>query len=287
MFENLEESKNDQNNQQPSAATQAAAPQFPPQGKVEDIFSGVKEAGIPKTNSGQGIPEPLKVANKTKGGGLVLKLLIAIIVVLILAIAGLVVASQFFGFTGIKDLISGSTTNDVVVPKKTQPIATPEDKPTTEVKDDNKATAIPENIEKNSGMPEDNTMPSVTTEKATSSEVMNGDNPISTTTQENSVDNNDTDGDMLTDKQEVDLGTDPAKPDTDGDGLTDGEEVNAFKTSPLKVDTDNDELSDYDEVKKYLTDPNKADTDADGYLDGKEVQSGYNPKGPGKLVQTN
>lgn len=35
----------------------------------------------------------------------------------------------------------------------------------------------------------------------------------------------DTDGDGLTDGEEIDLGTDPNNPDTDGDGLTDGEEV--------------------------------------------------------------
>ena len=52
----------------------------------------------------------------------------------------------------------------------------------------------------------------------------------------------------------------------------------------LNADSDGDKLSDYDEVKTYGTDPLNPDTDADGYLDGEEVLNGYNPKGPGKLL---
>ncbi|GEM_PF-3067602 len=73
----------------------------------------------------------------------------------------------------------------------------------------------------------------------------------------------DTDGDGLTNDQELQLGTDPNKADTDGDGLSDGDEVN-----------------------KYHTDPKKADTDGDGYPDGVEVQKGYNPLGTGKCLTT-
>ncbi|MBF9649676.1 hypothetical protein, partial [Streptococcus pseudopneumoniae] len=46
----------------------------------------------------------------------------------------------------------------------------------------------------------------------------------------------DTDGDGLTDKEEVDKGTDPTKADTDGDGLTDKEEVEKG-TKPKKPHT--------------------------------------------------
>jgi len=69
--------------------------------------------------------------------------------------------------------------------------------------------------------------------------------------------------------------------DSDGDGLTDAQELQ-LGTDPNKKDTDGDGLSDYDEVTKYRTDPLKADTDGDGYADGVEVQKGYNPLGPGK-----
>ncbi|MDP4117226.1 MAG: binary toxin-like calcium binding domain-containing protein, partial [Bacteroidota bacterium] len=81
----------------------------------------------------------------------------------------------------------------------------------------------------------------------------------------------DIDNDGLTNDEEEQLGTDPRNPDTDGDGLTDGQEVKLYHTDPLKADTDGDGLSDYDEIMKYHTDPLKADTDGDGLNDGDEV----------------
>jgi outer membrane protein OmpA-like peptidoglycan-associated protein len=81
----------------------------------------------------------------------------------------------------------------------------------------------------------------------------------------------DKDMDGLGKCEEEKLGTSPHNPDTDGDGLTDGEEVMVYKTNPLQTDTDLDGLSDFDEVKKYKTDPLKADTDGDGLNDGEEV----------------
>lgn len=72
--------------------------------------------------------------------------------------------------------------------------------------------------------------------------------------------------------------------DTDHDGVSDQEEA-LYGTDPTKVDTDNDGLTDRDEVKVFKTDPNKADTDGDGFSDGVEVRGGYDPKGPGKLLQ--
>ncbi len=71
--------------------------------------------------------------------------------------------------------------------------------------------------------------------------------------------------------------------DSDNDGLTDFEE-DTLGTNPNKVDTDFDGLSDYDEVKVYFTNPLRADSDNDGFMDGLEVQNGYDPLGPGKLV---
>lgn len=79
------------------------------------------------------------------------------------------------------------------------------------------------------------------------------------------------------------LGTAPVSPDTDGDGLTDAEEL-TLGTDPTKADTDGDGLTDGQEVNTYKTDPLNPDTDGDGYSDGSEVQNGYDPKGPGKLV---
>lgn len=77
----------------------------------------------------------------------------------------------------------------------------------------------------------------------------------------------------------------PASPalDTDGDGLTDDEE-RVFKLDPTLPDTDGDGLTDREEVRVFSTDPLKPDTDSDGFSDGTEVRSGYDPKGPGKLL---
>ncbi len=65
----------------------------------------------------------------------------------------------------------------------------------------------------------------------------------------------DTDGDGLTDAEEVTLGTDPLDSDSDDDGLSDGDEVLTVGTDPLDPDTDSDGVSDFDEVEAG-TDPN-------------------------------
>jgi len=82
--------------------------------------------------------------------------------------------------------------------------------------------------------------------------------------------------------------SEPAPPiavDTDSDGLTD-EEESTYGTDPTKVDTDGDGLYDRDEVKIFKTDPNNADTDGDGFSDADEIRAGYDPKGPGRLLET-
>jgi len=73
-----------------------------------------------------------------------------------------------------------------------------------------------------------------------------------------------------------------ASTDSDGDGLSDDQEV-FFGTDPNNHDTDADGLSDKEETKIYGTDPKDPDTDKDGYSDGAEVHGGFNPKGPGRL----
>ena len=78
---------------------------------------------------------------------------------------------------------------------------------------------------------------------------------------ETNWDNPDTDQDCILDGIEVAIRTNPTNPDTDGDGLFDGEEINAYHTNPLNPDTD-----------------------GDTYRDGDEVRAGYNPNGPGLLL---
>lgn len=74
--------------------------------------------------------------------------------------------------------------------------------------------------------------------------------------------------------------------DSDQDGLPDAEE-SALGTDPNSSDSDGDGLFDREETKVYFTDPVNPDTDGDGYLDGEEIKNGYNPKGAGRLLDSN
>ncbi|MFB6299692.1 MAG: binary toxin-like calcium binding domain-containing protein [Halobacteriales archaeon] len=85
-------------------------------------------------------------------------------------------------------------------------------------------------------------------------------------------DRSDTDGDGLNDNLELTTyGTDPQTGDTDGDGLSDGTEVNDYMTDPTQADTDGDGLSDPAELREHGTNPNRADTDGDGLNDAVEL----------------
>lgn len=75
----------------------------------------------------------------------------------------------------------------------------------------------------------------------------------------------------------------PVPVDQDNDGLLDSEEL-ILGTNVLLADTDSDGLLDREEVQVYMTNPLQADTDGDTYPDGVEIKNGYNPKGPGKLM---
>ncbi|MAG28753.1 hypothetical protein CL632_01210 [bacterium] len=79
------------------------------------------------------------------------------------------------------------------------------------------------------------------------------------------------------------IAEDPASLDTDQDGLSDAQEFSRG-TNPRLVDSDNDGLSDWEEVAIFGTDALNVDSDGDTYIDGEEVQNGYDPLGPGKLL---
>ncbi|RPJ23577.1 MAG: hypothetical protein EHM33_20480, partial [Chloroflexi bacterium] len=87
----------------------------------------------------------------------------------------------------------------------------------------------------------------------------------------------DSDGDGLTNNEEIELGTDPVVADTDGDQLLDGEEVETYRTNPLLPDTDSDGLPDGAEVDVHETDPLNPDSDADLLNDGDEIESNTDP----------
>jgi gliding motility-associated-like protein len=98
----------------------------------------------------------------------------------------------------------------------------------------------------------------------------------------------DSDGDGLTDQEEINIGTDPTNPDTDGDGIPDGQEV-ANGSNPLDpcspnlnagpCDQDGDGLTNAEEIV-LGTNPTNPDTDGDGIPDGEEVANGTNPLNP-------
>ena len=110
---------------------------------------------------------------------------------------------------------------------------------------------------------------------------------------------NDCDEDGLTNEQEETEGTDPELSDTDGDGLSDLEELtgvddpntpanpNGITSDPtdpcdpsatavVSGDCDNDGLTNGEELVQS-TDPENSDTDGDGIPDGVEVDNGSSP----------
>ncbi len=277
MFENLDEKKDGASSSVKQSPISPVA--YPPQGKVEDIFDGVKDTPAPGQNFKSDNGDKNDDSSKKKSGNLV-GVLISVVVVLILAVVGVVLVKQ-------KDLILSKFggSEKVETPAiSNESLANP-----AIIDADNKKVNAPivNEYDKPSGMPEDNgpavknnPINNVGNTSTTTAVITETEYIVSTSTKV--VEDMDSDG--LPTDEENSAGTDPKKADTDSDGLLDGEEVNTYKTNPLKADTDNDELSDYDEVKVYLTNPNNEDTDADTYLDGKEVKGGYNPKGPGMII---
>lgn len=97
----------------------------------------------------------------------------------------------------------------------------------------------------------------------------------------------DTDDDGIADGAEIKMGLNPTCRDTDGDGLSDRLETEGFalliplpgglmvlrtvKMDALNPDTDGDGLEDGAELKIWDTLPDSADTDSDGLYDGYEA----------------
>ena len=96
---------------------------------------------------------------------------------------------------------------------------------------------------------------------------------------------NDSDGDGLSDEQEINFYySDPYKADTDDDGYDDKLElingyspIVGFSERLINIDQDNDGLNDGYELA-LQTDLKNLDSDSDGHLDGEEFISEYDPR---------
>ncbi len=98
----------------------------------------------------------------------------------------------------------------------------------------------------------------------------------------------DTDGDGLSNAQEIALGTDPAAADSDGDGIDDGTEVGGNPAAPSDSDQDGSadvlESNILDSDGDGLVDASDTDSDNDGILDA--VEAGLSGPAPGVLLDT-
>ncbi|MDX1507019.1 MAG: S8 family serine peptidase [Woeseiaceae bacterium] len=102
--------------------------------------------------------------------------------------------------------------------------------------------------------------------------------------------NQDTDGDGLTNVEEFLAGTNPNASDSDEDGLDDFVEINVHGTDPTDKDTDGDEMSDGWEVRFGLDplSPSDAplDPDSDGFPNLVEFRNGTNPNDASSVPPT-
>jgi hypothetical protein len=93
--------------------------------------------------------------------------------------------------------------------------------------------------------------------------------------------NSDTDGDLLSDGDEVHIHHSyPWMDDSDWDGIGDYEEAMLYSTNPLLPDTDTDNLTDYDEIFIFLTNPLEFDSDGDWMWDDYEIDNNFDPLDP-------
>ena len=91
----------------------------------------------------------------------------------------------------------------------------------------------------------------------------------------------DSDGDGISDDDELANGTDPNNSDSDGDGLNDFQEQENG-TDPNLIDTDGDQIPDDLEIITFGTNATNPDTDGDGLIDWQELDpnNGTNPLNP-------
>lgn len=95
--------------------------------------------------------------------------------------------------------------------------------------------------------------------------------PANPDTDGNSIEDGDEDfdGDGISNRTEILIGSNFIAKDSDFDGLNDYEEIYTYGTSPIDWDSDDDGISDYDEVQMSL-DPNSSDSNGNGIPDSEE-----------------
>lgn len=236
-LENIAQSLGQNQASSPVEPVAGLAPQNSGVPKIEDIFSDTElekpEALQPK-QAGDVVSDEEMVEQKAVSK----KKLITLIVVSVLFLA--IVAGAYFGYTYY---VKGGNKLPFLGGEKAGDMSSVENEP-AEAEVDTVTNQVPENNE---------------------NQVINGDEnnePENVPVINNGV--LDTDGDGISDQDEVVRGMDIENPDSDSDGLFDREEVMV-----------------------YNTDPTLADTDGDGFSDGDEVKGGYNPNGTGKLYDIN
>ncbi len=103
------------------------------------------------------------------------------------------------------------------------------------------------------------------------------------------IEEEDSDFDGIIDSIELSIGYLPNNPDSDDNGIPDGQEdfdkdgiTNSLETINgtclYLTDSDFDDIDDYDEIYVYGTDPNREDSNDDGILDGDALKLGFNPQ---------
>ena len=204
-----EENKGENKEPNPPTMPKTAPPPPPGPDTIDDIFAETEKIEKPEIfKSKVGIGEPGEAAvdaSKERPAGKFRKIFMFVIII----VGGLLVGSG--GYLGYNVLIS-KFSSDLEAGK--------------EVEEQTENAGI---IDQESG--------GVVVDKNNQDNVVPGEQVM------------DSDQDGLSDEEEKALGTDINNPDTDGDGLFDREEVKVYKTNPLIRDSDGDGFLDGAEVK--------------------------------------
>ena len=167
-------------------------------------------------------------SDEKKGGGIIKKMFILIIVFVLIG------AGAYFVYSQI--LLPGSSNNQDLI-NQSQNNLTDNNKNNDSLTDE----SFDENFQQDEDIFNDELLDEAQTEDNLE--------PVEDVSPEDVLKNIDSDGDGLSDYEEIYIyKTDPYNQDSDGDGLSDYEEVMIFGTDPLSADTDGDTYFDGQEI---------------------------------------